>query len=122
VLSSDDEAHTFHSKPVSPTAAEKLDFSIDIEKAPVSTTSTTLTELAGARTPWDSTATLNTTYGRPDVNSLIKDVVAKAQDGERVVIAACGPPGLMKTVRSTAASAIQLKGPNVELHCEAFGW
>ena len=122
MLSSDDEAQTYHSKPVSPITAEKLDFSIDIEKAPTLPTSATLTEPAGAQTPWDSTATLNTTYGRPDVSRLIKDVVAKAEDGERVVIAACGPPGLMRAVRSTAASSIQLKGPRVELHCEAFGW
>lgn len=123
MISSDEEEQTYLPEPLSPTTAEKVDFSIDIEKAPTSVASATLTELAEARTPWDSTATLTTTYGRPDVHSLIKDVVSKAGYGDRVVIAACGPPpGLMKAVRSTAASAMQMKGPSVELHCEAFGW
>lgn len=107
---------------VSPTTVEKLDYSVDIEKATSLTTSTPFTEIIETSTPWDSTTTLATTYGRPDVANLITGVVAKASNDERVLIAACGPRGLMKTVRSTAASSIRTKGPSVQLHCEAFGW
>ena len=53
---------------------------------------------------------------------LIKDVVAKADDNDRIAIAACGPEGLMSCVRKTAAECIRVKGPSVELHCEQFGW
>jgi hypothetical protein len=40
---------------------------------------------------------------------LIKDVVAKARKDERVLIAACGPEGLMWSVR-TAAGCITVGG------------
>lgn len=119
---SDDEAQLSFSTPVSPTTVEKQDLSVDIEKAPTITTSATLTESTDLGTPWDSTSTLNTTYGRPDVNNLIRDVVSKAQNGDRIIVAACGPPGMMGAVRSTTASVIRTTGPKVELHCEAFGW
>ena len=65
---------------------------------------------------------LATLQGRPDVETLIKDVVAKGDDAERIMIAACGPDGLMAAVRRTAAQCIRTKGPSVELHCEQFGW
>jgi hypothetical protein len=103
---------------ISPTTAEKLDFSIDTEKTPTLVATPTPVAIVGARTPWDSTATLTTTYGRPDVAYMNKDIVTKADNGERIVIAACGPPGL----RPIAASVIQAKGLSVEMHCEAFSW
>lgn len=106
----------------SPATTKNLGFSIDVEKTGTLTTSVSSTKITQTMTPWDSTATLSTAYGRPDVDSLIKEVVSKADDWDRVVIAACGPSGLMRAVRGTAANAIQVKGPSVELHCEAFGW
>ena len=56
------------------------------------------------------------------METLIKDVVAKAGKDERVLIAACGPEGLMWSVRRTAAGCITVGGASVELHCEQFGW
>jgi predicted ferric reductase len=73
-------------------------------------------------TPWDSSTSLEILHGRPDVETLIKDVVAKAGKDEKVLIAACGPEGLMRSVRRTAAGCITVEGPSVELHCEQFGW
>jgi hypothetical protein len=73
-------------------------------------------------TPWDSSTSLEILHGRPDVETLIKDVVAKAGKDERVLIAACGPEGLMWSVRRTAAGCITVGGASVELHCEQFGW
>jgi hypothetical protein len=73
-------------------------------------------------TPWDSSTSLEILYRRPDVETLIKDVVAKAGKDERVLIAACGPEGLMWSVRRTAAGCITVGGASVELHCEQFGW
>ncbi|KAE8443730.1 hypothetical protein EG329_001410 [Mollisiaceae sp. DMI_Dod_QoI] len=71
---------------------------------------------------WDSTASVNILPGRPDVDSIVRRVLAETPDDERVVIAACGPDALMWNVRKTAASCINVKGPSVELHCEQFGW
>jgi hypothetical protein len=48
--------------------------------------------------------------------------VAKADDSERIAIAACGPDTLMNCVRRVAAECITIKGPSVDLHCEQFGW
>lgn len=60
--------------------------------------------------------------GRPDTATLIREVVSSTPASGRVLIAACGPDGLMKVVRNTTASLIRGEGPGVELHCEQFGW
>ena len=60
--------------------------------------------------------------GRPDTATLVAEAVRTSTPGQRVLIAACGPPGLMKTVRNATARCITGDGPGVELHCEQFGW
>ena len=60
--------------------------------------------------------------GRPDVATLIQEAVARATNDQRVLVAACGPDGLMHVVRQTTAALIKGRGPAVELHCEQFGW
>lgn len=60
--------------------------------------------------------------GRPDIAALLRDAVNSVDKNKRVLIAACGPDGLMKIVRNTAADLITNDGPSVELHCEQFGW
>lgn len=60
--------------------------------------------------------------GRPDTATIIREVVSSTPASGRVLIAACGPDGLMKVVRNTTASLIRGDGPGVELHCEQFGW
>lgn len=60
--------------------------------------------------------------GRPDTASLIREAVQSTPQNQRVLVAACGPNGLMRVVRDTTASLISGDGPGVELHCEQFGW
>ncbi|KAK0733304.1 ferric reductase NAD binding domain-containing protein [Lasiosphaeria miniovina] len=60
--------------------------------------------------------------GRPDVASLVRDAVTTTPPNQRVLVAACGPDGLMRVVRDTTAKLIRGDGPGVELHCEQFGW
>lgn len=60
--------------------------------------------------------------GRPDTATLIREAVSGTPSDGRVLVAACGPAGLMRTVRDTTASLIRGDGPAVELHCEEFGW
>jgi hypothetical protein len=60
--------------------------------------------------------------GRPDAASLIRDAVKTTPQNQRVLVAACGPDGLMQIVRDTTATLIVGDGPAVELHCEQFGW
>ena len=60
--------------------------------------------------------------GRPDASSLIRGAVATTPRNQRVLVAACGPDGLMRVVRDTTAKLIVGDGPGVELHCEQFGW
>ncbi|EAQ84669.1 hypothetical protein CHGG_08683 [Chaetomium globosum CBS 148.51] len=60
--------------------------------------------------------------GRPDAASLIRDAVKTTPRNQRVLVAACGPNGLMHVVRDTTAKLIVADGPAVELHCEQFGW
>ncbi|KAL2022009.1 hypothetical protein VTK56DRAFT_6249 [Thermocarpiscus australiensis] len=60
--------------------------------------------------------------GRPDAASLVRDAVTTTPRNQRVLVAACGPDGLMRVVRDTTARLIVGGGPAVELHCERFGW
>lgn len=60
--------------------------------------------------------------GRPDVGTLIRNAVSTTPPNQRVLVAACGPDGLMRVVRDTTAKLIRGDGPAVELHCEQFGW
>ncbi|KIH86851.1 hypothetical protein SPBR_08230 [Sporothrix brasiliensis 5110] len=60
--------------------------------------------------------------GRPDAETVIRTAVSSTARIQRVLVAACGPPTLMKTVRSATAKCITSDGPSVELHCEQFSW
>ncbi|KAJ4395932.1 hypothetical protein N0V93_000148 [Gnomoniopsis smithogilvyi] len=60
--------------------------------------------------------------GRPDTAALIREAVSSTPATGRVLVAACGPAGLMRTVRDVTAGLIRGDGPGVELHCEQFGW
>lgn len=60
--------------------------------------------------------------GRPDTATLIREAVSSTPSHQRVLVAACGPDGLMRVVRDTTASLIRGDGPGLELHCEQFGW
>ncbi|KAI1428595.1 ferric reductase NAD binding domain-containing protein [Xylaria sp. FL1777] len=61
-------------------------------------------------------------YGRPDIETSVREAILSMNKNERVLVAACGPPGLVNVVRNTTASCISVDGPSVELHCEQFGW
>jgi hypothetical protein len=60
--------------------------------------------------------------GRPDAASQIREAISSTPSNQRVLVAACGPEGLMRVVRDTTASLIRPEGPAVEMHCEQFGW
>ncbi|GAP89512.1 putative ferric reductase like transmembrane component protein [Rosellinia necatrix] len=61
-------------------------------------------------------------HGRPDVELAVREAITSASKDERILVAACGPTGLVNIVRNTTASCIRVDGPGVELHCEQFGW
>ncbi|KAH8159973.1 hypothetical protein CIB48_g8276 [Xylaria polymorpha] len=61
-------------------------------------------------------------YGRPDIEASVREAITSVPNDQRILIAVCGPSGLVDTVRSTTASCIRVDGPSVELHCEQFGW
>jgi hypothetical protein len=60
--------------------------------------------------------------GRPDVASIIREAVKKAEKSDRIAVAACGPDSLMQITRRTVADCIKVDGPSVELFLEQFGW
>jgi hypothetical protein len=113
----DEKHHAIHPSishsPLSTSNSRFDNFPHEVEKHSTSMTNTTH--------EWDSTL-----HGvlprRPDIETLIKNVVGSAGDDERIAIAACGPDSLMWEVRRTATNAIKVQGPSIELHCEQFGW
>jgi ferredoxin-NADP reductase len=114
----DDEKHrvihpSISHSPLSASSSRFDHFPHDLEKHTTSLTNITH--------EWDLTLH-GVLPGRPDVETLIKNLVASAGDEERIAIAACGPDSLMWTVRRTATNAIRVNGPSIELHCEQFGW
>lgn len=62
------------------------------------------------------------TYGRPDIEAMVRQAILSVDKDKKVLVAACGPTRLVDTVRNTTASCIKVNGPSVELHCEQFGW
>lgn len=88
------------------------------------------TSVSSTKGTRSSTSTNDTAYshghaikpGRPDTATLIREAVLSTPATDRVLVAACGPAGLMTTVRDVTASLIRGDGPGVELHCEHFGW
>ncbi|KAI0110858.1 ferric reductase NAD binding domain-containing protein [Nemania sp. FL0031] len=79
-------------------------------------------ESIGVIPPAADGSSLPVTYGRPNIEALVREAILSVDKDKRVLIAACGPTGLVNTVRNTTASCIRVDGPSVELHCEQFGW
>lgn len=114
---------------------DSFDVADDTEKAIITTTTQhNGTARHGPLTPSASTSTDDLwrgghhhhgheiKAGRPDAATLIREAVSSTPATGRVLVAACGPEGLMRVVRNTTASLIRGDGPGVELHCEQFGW
>ena len=59
--------------------------------------------------------------GRPDFHAGISKVVEESTVDNRVLVAACGPGGLVDGVRDAVKRNTKKSGPSVELHVEAFG-
>jgi hypothetical protein len=59
---------------------------------------------------------------RPDINTMITEIVEGAEGQDRIIVAACGPDSLMRVTRRTVANNIKVTGPSVEYHAEQFGW
>lgn len=132
--------HQVHHQTQSTTIEEKgnhdsFDVADDAEKAVITTTiQHDGTPRHGPLTPSASTSTDDlwrgghhhhgheVKAGRPDAATLIREAVSSTPAAGRVLVAACGPEGLMRVVRNTTASLIRGDGPGVELHCEQFGW
>ena len=59
--------------------------------------------------------------GRPDFHAVINKVVEESTVDNRVLVASCGPRGLVDGVRDAVKRNTKKSGPSVELHVEAFG-
>ncbi|KAF5586599.1 ferric-chelate reductase [Fusarium pseudoanthophilum] len=60
--------------------------------------------------------------GRPDVASLVKELIESTPSDKRVLVMGCGPRTLMSAVQNAAADCIVENRAGVELHLEQFGW
>jgi hypothetical protein len=61
---------------------------------------------------------------RPDIPSLIGNIVTNTESYKRVIVTICGPKSLAVTTREavTAFVGAEAKGATVWLHCKEFGW
>ncbi|KAF5663374.1 ferric-chelate reductase [Fusarium heterosporum] len=60
--------------------------------------------------------------GRPDVPSLIKELIESTPSHKRVLVMGCGPKTLMSTVRNATSDCVMDNRATIELHLEQFGW
>ncbi|KAM5381705.1 hypothetical protein ACJZ2D_002925 [Fusarium nematophilum] len=61
-------------------------------------------------------------YRRPNVDDFVAQAVEGMASGQRILVMACGPAGLLKEVRRVTTKRMVSGGPHVSLHCEQFGW
>jgi hypothetical protein len=59
--------------------------------------------------------------GRPDLPSIISEVIRNSGRDEKIVVAACGPESLVNLTRNSTAACVNMGGPLVVLHIEQFG-
>lgn len=62
-----------------------------------------------------------TEQGRPDFLAVISRAVDESTVDNRVLVAACGPGGLVDGVRDAVKKNTKTSGPSLEMHVEAFG-
>ncbi|KAG4264403.1 hypothetical protein FPRO04_01807 [Fusarium proliferatum] len=60
--------------------------------------------------------------GRPDVASLVEELIASTPSDKRVLVMGCGPRTLTSAIQNAAADCIVENRAGVELHLEQFGW
>jgi hypothetical protein len=65
-----------------------------------------------------SDSTVETKPGRPDIPALMEELVDDADSTKQVIVGACGPEGLLKTVKGTASRCIRPDGPSFTMHTE----
>ena len=53
--------------------------------------------------------------------TIITETVAGADSHDRIVVAVCGPGGMMRDARKSIVENIKVDGPSLELHSEHFG-
>jgi hypothetical protein len=98
----------FHnSSPTSTSRASDENINIDIEKVQ-------------SRSLQDTTRLFRVFPGRPDVESMIRNVVARSNVKENILIVCCGPDQMVGSVRKAAAGCINMGGPKIKLLCEKF--
>ncbi|EMC92507.1 hypothetical protein BAUCODRAFT_294002 [Baudoinia panamericana UAMH 10762] len=61
-------------------------------------------------------------YNRPNVEDVVEGALAGLAVTKRVLIAACGPGGLLTDARIAAAARMRAELPSVHLHLEEFEW
>ncbi|KAK7423746.1 hypothetical protein QQX98_000936 [Neonectria punicea] len=61
-------------------------------------------------------------YEKLNVEDTVCELMESIGVDERVLIAGCGPPGLMKDIKTVAGRCIRTNGPSIDIHCEDFGW
>lgn len=60
--------------------------------------------------------------GRPDVRALVSNAVEGLGEDERVLVAACGPEGLLNDVRKAVAVDRVAKAPSIKMFLEEFSF
>ncbi|KAF7186031.1 Ferric/cupric reductase transmembrane component 1 [Pseudocercospora fuligena] len=60
--------------------------------------------------------------GRPDVRTLVSNAMEGLSEDDRVLVAACGPEGLLNDVRKAVAVSRVAKAPSIEMFLEEFSF
>ena len=66
--------------------------------------------------------TSSTTYGRPDIEKIIKDAMDGMSPRSKVLVAVCGPSSFQQAARLATRHGRSASSPQIKLHMEKFGW
>ncbi|GIZ42329.1 hypothetical protein CKM354_000560400 [Cercospora kikuchii] len=63
-----------------------------------------------------------TEFGRPDISALLGKSVEGLVERDNVLVAACGPAGMLTDLRGAAIDVQAVAAPMIDVHCEEFSY
>ncbi|KAM3425088.1 hypothetical protein BST61_g7054 [Cercospora zeina] len=70
----------------------------------------------------DSILRAVTEYGRPDISAVLGKSMEGLVENDNVLIAACGPSGMLADLRKAAIDVQAIAAPMIDVHCEEFSY
>lgn len=98
--------------------SDDSDKAIELEKTAISEKQIDLEKAMACTVEEVNGSTIETLPGRPNISALMESLIDNCDPTKRAIVGACGPGGLLETVKSTESQCIRPEGPSFTLHTE----